>query len=123
MQQNDPQRYLDCIAQAIFDRKGINILALDLRGVSSLTDYVIIAEGNVDKHVLAIAHAVIEELEKLGVKPVYVDGMRHGDWVVIDYLHFMVHLFMPGVRDRYHLEQLWKEGKILNVNIRSFAQP
>ena len=117
MQKTDPLFYLNSIAQAIFDKKGMNILALDVRGISTLTDYVIIAEGNVDKHVIAIAHAVIDELKKLGLKSVYVDGMKNGDWVVIDYLHIMVHLFMPGLRDKYQLEQLWKEGQIIDLHI------
>src|SRR5688572_21562037 len=61
---------LNRIAQAIFDKKGMNILGLDVRGVSTLTDYVIIAEGNVDRHVVAIASAVIDVLKKEGYAPV-----------------------------------------------------
>ncbi len=113
----DPLFYMNAIAQAIFDKKGFNILALDVRKISSLTDYVIIAEGNIDKHVSAIAEAVVHELEKLGQRPVFVEGMKEGDWVVIDYLHIMVHLFMPGLRDKYQLEQLWKEGEIVDLQI------
>jgi ribosome-associated protein len=109
--------YSNAIAQAIFDKKGFNILALDIREISSLTDYVIIAEGNIEKHVSAIAEAVIEKLEKLGHRPLYVEGIKEGDWVVIDYLHIMVHLFMPGFRDKYQLEQLWKEGSIVDLQI------
>lgn len=108
---------LNAIAQAIFDKKGSNILALDVRGVSNLTDYVIIAEGNVDKHVIAIAQSVIEHLRSLGVKTVYVEGLQSGDWVVIDYMQIMVHLFMPGLREKYMLEQLWKEGSIVDLQI------
>ncbi|MBS0603652.1 MAG: ribosome silencing factor [Verrucomicrobia bacterium] len=113
----NPLFYLNSIAQAIFDKKGFNILALDVHEISSLTDYVIIAEGNIDKHVAAIAQAIIDQLEQLGQKPVYVEGMKDGDWVVIDYLHIMVHLFMPGLRDKYQLEQLWKEGHIVDLQI------
>ncbi len=109
--------YLNAIGQAIFDKKGSNILALDVRGISTLTDYVIIAEGNVDKHVISIAHAVIENLEKIGQKPLRVEGLRSGDWVVIDYLNIMVHLFMPGLRDKYQLEQLWREGHVIDLQI------
>ena len=108
---------LQMIAQTIFDKKGSNILALDLKGISSITDYVIIAEGNVDRHVVAIAQAIEENLEKLGEKPVYVEGMSTGDWVVLDYIGIMVHLFMPGLRERYQLEKLWKEGQIIDLHI------
>jgi ribosome-associated protein len=117
MTKPDPLFYLNAIAQAIFDKKGSNILALDVHGISSLTDFVVIAEGNIDKHVTAIAKAVIDHLEKLGQTPLYVEGMQTGDWVVIDYLNIMVHIFMPGLRDKYQLEQLWREGQIVDLQI------
>lgn len=105
MSEPDSLFYLNAIAQAIFDKKGFNILALDVRAISTLTDYVIIAEGNIDKHVMAIAEAIIERMESLGQKTIYIEGMKGGDWVVVDYMHIMVHLFMPGMRDKYQLEQ------------------
>lgn len=117
MNTTDPLFYLNAIAQAIFDKKGFNILALDVRSISSLTDYVIIAEGNIEKHVSAIAVAIEDQLEKLGLKPVYTEGIKEGDWAVIDYMHIMVHIFMPGLRDKYQLEQLWKEGEIVDLHI------
>ena len=109
--------YLNKIAQIIFDKKGSNILALDIRGVSSLTDFVIIAEGNVDKHVSAIAATIIEELKKMDIKPAYVEGLQNGDWAVIDYLDAMVHIFEPGLRERYRLEELWEKGSIIDLKI------
>ncbi|MBS0615837.1 MAG: ribosome silencing factor [Verrucomicrobia bacterium] len=114
---NDPQELLTCIAQTIFDKKGLNVLTLDLRGVSLLTDYVVIAEGTVDRHVIAIGKAIIEALAEKGEHPAHVEGLVVGDWVVIDYIEIMVHLFMPGMRDKYQLEQLWNKGKILDVQI------
>ncbi len=117
---NNNQFVLDKIAQAIFDKKGINILVLDLRGVSSLADFAVIAEGNVDRHVIAISHSVEETLKKeLDIRPVYVEGMQTGDWVVLDYLQIMVHIFMPGMRDKYELETLWNAGKIVDVHINT----
>ncbi len=113
----DPMFALNSVAQAIFDKKGFNILALDIRGVSSLTDFVVIAEGNVDKHVKAIASAVIENLKSLGIRPLHTEGMPMGDWVVIDYMDIMVHLFMPGLREKYLLEQLWRDGSIVDLQI------
>lgn len=108
---------LNTIAQAIYDKKGMNILALDIKDISSITDYVILAEGNVDRHVIAIAQAIKQALNGLGVKPLHMEGMQLGDWVVMDYGHIMVHLFMPGLRDKYQLEDLWKEGKIVDLQI------
>lgn len=117
MNKHDSIFYLNSIAQAIFDKKGYNILAIDIRGISSLTDFVIIAEGSMNKHVISIAEAAIERLERMGDNPIYVEGLKEGDWVVIDYLHIMVHLFKPGMRDKYQLEQLWREGKIVDLQI------
>jgi ribosome-associated protein len=113
----DSKAIINLIAQAIYDKKGINILALDVQGISTLTDYVIIAEGNVDRHVMGIANAILDVLDEKGVKVHHVEGLKEGDWVVLDFLNVMVHLFMPGLRDKYRLEELWKEGKILDVEI------
>ncbi len=105
-------------AQTIFDKKGVNILALDVKGVSGFTDYVLIAEGSVDRHVIAIAKEIMEILEEKGEKPIYVEGLQSGDWVVIDYLDFMIHLFMPGLRDKYRLEELFREGEIVDLKLK-----
>ena len=118
----DDHKLLNTIAQVIFDKKGSNILALDLRGVSTITDYAVIAEGNVDRHVIAIANAVEQALAEMGVKPVHVEGLQVGDWVVLDYLQVMVHLFMPGMRDKYQLEKLWKEGAIVDLQIETASK-
>ena len=112
-----PADHLNTVAQAIFDKKGFNILALDVRGISSITDYIVIAEGNVDRHVIALAKAIEDALEKEGEKPVFVEGMTHGDWVVLDYMQLMIHLFMPGLRDKYQLEKLFPQAEIVDLDI------
>ena len=113
----DPLLFLNPIAQAIFDKKGVNILALDLKSISTLTHYVIIAEGSVDKHVIAIAHNVIAVVEQWGLKPYSTEGMKSGDWIVLDYLDVIVHLFIPSMREKYQLEELWRAGKIFPLQI------
>ncbi|MBS0606007.1 MAG: ribosome silencing factor [Parachlamydiales bacterium] len=113
----EPLIVLNAIAQTIYDKKGFNILALDVRGVSSLTDFVIIAEGNVDRHVKSIGNAIMISLKELGLRPFYTEGLSTGDWVVLDYMEIMVHLFMPGLRDKYMLEQLWRDGAIVDLQI------
>lgn len=114
---NDPFLELNTIAQTIFDKKGVNILGLDLRRLPTITDFVIIAEGSADRHVKAIASAIERELAKLGEKPLHVEGMKSGEWVVLDYYDIMVHLFAPGFREKYHLEDLWKAGEIVDLSI------
>ena len=113
----DNTQLLNIIAQALFDKKGSNILALDVRNISTLTDYFLIAEGNVDKHVVALAKEVIERLKKEGETPAHVEGLDPGDWVVIDYMEIVIHLFKPGLRDKYRLEELWSGGVIVDLNL------
>ncbi len=113
----DNQFLLNLIAQTIFDKKGLNILVLDVRKISSLADYVVIAEGNVDRHVIAIARAIEAALAERGIQPVCREGMQSGDWVVLDYFQIMVHIFMPGMREKYQLEQLWRDADIVDVSI------
>ena len=110
---------LNSIAQIIYDKKGFNIMAMDLRGFSSVNDYMIIAEGNVDRHVKALSDSVIEELKKEHkMIPYKVEGKLGGDWVVIDYQDIIVHLFMPLLRERYQLEKLWPDAKIIELDIK-----
>ena len=84
-----------------------------------MTDYVLLAEGNVDRHVIALARAVEQTLIEQGVRALHIQGLQVGDWIVMDYMHFMVHLFMPGLRDKYQLEQLWQKGKIVDLHIET----
>lgn len=114
-----PLETLHQIAQVIYDKKGLNILAIDVQGLSSITDFLLIAEGNVDRHVSSIARAVIDELEKQGEAPVYVEGVGAGDWAVLDYGNVMVHIFSPTLREKYSLERLWKESKIVDLEIQT----
>ncbi len=109
-----PLETLSQIAQTVYDKKGFNILALDVRNISSITDYLLIAEGNVDRHVSAIAHAIMGEVKE---HPLHVEGLESGDWVVIDYGNVIIHLFQPGFRDKYSLEKLWQEGGIVDLEI------
>ena len=106
--------FLNRISQAIFDKKGSNILALDVRACCTVSDYVIIAEGSVDKHVIAIAGAVRDAMEEEGWGTSFIQGMQTGDWVVLDYNQISVHLFVPEVRERYQLERLWQKSEIVD---------
>lgn len=108
---------LNIIAQSIYDKKGFNIIALDVKSISTLSDYIIIGEGNVDRHVRSIASHIMEEMEKKQIIPYRVEGKLGGDWIVIDYHDIIVHLFMPHVREKYQLERLWSEGKIIDLKI------
>lgn len=111
------QKMLDLIAQAIYDKKGFNILALDVRGFSTMTDYYIIAEGNIDRHVKALSQAIQDVLGDSEYKLQHLDGQKTSDWVVMDYSDIVVHLFVPDLREKYNLEQLWRDAKIVDLHI------
>ncbi|MGH7445946.1 MAG: ribosome silencing factor [Longimicrobiales bacterium] len=92
------------------DRKGVDMLVMDLRGISNATDFFLIVSGTSDMHARAIAENIIEELKKEGVRPSHVEGLRSGRWVLIDYIDFVVHVFHPAARDFYQLERLWGDA-------------
>jgi ribosome-associated protein len=103
-------------AELILDRKGFDVAVLDLRGITSTTDFFIIASGRSDTHVSAIADNMVDELKKEGVRPVGVEGMRGGRWVLVDYVDFVVHVFHPDAREFYQLERLWGDAPLLLVD-------
>lgn len=97
-------------AELALERKGHDVLVLDLRGISSATDYFVIAGGTSDVQVKAIAEYVVEELKKEGVRPEHLEGTRGGRWVLLDYVDFVVHVFHPQARNFYQLERLWGDA-------------
>ncbi|HEX7048705.1 MAG TPA: ribosome silencing factor [Longimicrobiales bacterium] len=97
-------------AELALERKGRDLLLLDLRRISSATDYFLLVTGTSDLHVRAIAEHVIDELKAEGVRPGHVEGLRAGRWVLIDYIDFVVHVFHPAARDFYQLERLWGDA-------------
>jgi ribosome-associated protein len=92
------------------ERKASDVVVMDLRGISSATDFFLIGSGRSDVQVKAIAEHLIDELKKIGVRPSHVEGMGGGRWVLIDYVDFVVHVFHPAVRDFYQLENLWGDA-------------
>ena len=92
------------------ERKASDVVALDLRGISTATDYFILASGSSDIQVRAIAEHVIEELKKEKIRPGHVEGLAGGRWVLVDYIDFLVHVFHPAAREFYQLETLWGDA-------------
>lgn len=90
--------------------KGRSVVVLDLRDISSATDYFVIASGTSDVQVKAIAEHVLEKLREEGVRPQHVEGLPGGRWVLLDYVDFVVHVFHPQARDFYQLESLWGDA-------------
>jgi ribosome-associated protein len=114
----DSKEIIDVICQTIYDKKGSNIIALDVKGISSITDYIIVAEGNVDRHLNAIANSIIDELRDIGEKPLHIEGKNESDWIVIDFINIIVHLFLPKEREKYKIEQMFQDANIIETNIK-----
>ena len=99
-------------AEAALDRKAREPVILDLRRLSDATDFFLIVHGTSDLHVRAIAEHIMEELEREGVRPDHVEGLRGGRWVLIDYIDFVIHVFHPAAREFYQLERLWGDAPV-----------
>ena len=97
-------------AELALERKASDVVVLDLRGISTATDYFVIASGTSDVQVKAIADHVRDELKKDSVRPEHLEGLRGGRWVLMDYVDFVVHVFHPQAREFYQLERLWGDA-------------
>lgn len=102
----------DAIVAGIQDRKGKKITIIDLAPLAvSSTGKFIICQGTSTSNVGAIADSIRETVQELtGVKPFNYDGYRNCEWIVIDYGDVMVHVFLPEIRERYRLEELWSDA-------------
>ncbi len=89
------------------EKKAAGIRALDVRKSATFTDYFLLCSGTSDRQVTAVASHIEESLKKEGVRPLGIEGMREGRWVLIDYDDFVVHVFLDSVRDFYRFDRLW----------------
>jgi ribosome-associated protein len=101
------------IARYAGDKKAIDLVELDLRGVVGYTDYFVICSGNTERQVKAIHDGILEGAKhEHGIIPRRVEGVGSSQWVLMDYLDVVVHIFTPATRDFYRLEQLWGEAPV-----------
>ncbi len=94
------------------DKKGFDVRILKLKELSSVCDYFVIASGDAEVQVKAIAGHIYDELASMGVKPTYREGHREGNWVLLDYIDVVVHVFYEPTRSFYALEKLWGDAPI-----------
>ena len=102
-------------ASILVDNKAFDVRLLDLREVTDMTDFFIVASGTSDTHVRSSAGHVIETLKKEGIRVHSVEGMETGRWVLLDYVDFVVHVFHPTLRTFYQLERLWGDAPAVAV--------
>jgi ribosome-associated protein len=101
---------------AALGKKAINVIALDLRKVTSFTDFFIICCGRSNRQVSAIAEHINVDLKKHGIRPFSIEGMKEGHWILLDYGHIVIHVFYEPVRDFYDLEGLWSDAEKIQTD-------
>ena len=106
---------IDVAIGAAEDKKAVDLIVLDLRKAAGFTDFFVIASGTNPRQVRAIADAVMESLAADGAKPAHVEGYDRSEWILIDYLDFIVHVFAPETRVFYGLERLWGNAERIEV--------
>src|SRR5687768_4227405 len=98
------------------DKLAVDLTVLDLRNATAFTDFFIVCTGTNTKQVQAIADSVEASLRAAGQKPALVEGYRKGEWVLLDYFTFIVHIFLPARRTFYALERLWGGAEPIEVS-------
>ena len=108
--QHEPATLADLVAGYAADKKAIDVVELDLRGILGYTDFFVVCSGNTDRQVKAIHDGIHEGMKKEhGLLPRRVEGLSEARWVLMDYLDVVVHIFTPETREFYALERLWGE--------------
>jgi ribosome-associated protein len=102
------EELLQIVLAALDAGKGHDVKVIDVRGKTSVTDYMIIASGTSDRHVKSLAARVVEEAKEQGVRPLGVEGAAAGEWVLVDLADIIVHVMIPRIREFYQLEKLWQ---------------
>ncbi|WP_368664396.1 ribosome silencing factor [Brucella sp. 63/311] len=97
----------DAALASLENSKVESIIPIDIRGRSTIGDYMIVASGRSHRHVTAVADHLVQALREAGCKEMRVEGLESGDWVLIDTGDIIVHIFRPEVRDFYNLEKIW----------------
>jgi len=112
------QTLLKKVCAAIEDKKGENILVLDISKISSFTDYFVICHGFNARQNQAISDEIKERLKKEHrISPAHVEGYKAAEWILMDYLDCIVHIFSPESREFYKLERLWNDGEIVRPQL------
>jgi ribosome-associated protein len=114
--QQRTETLLNCISEALLEKKAENILQLDVSKISSITDYFIICHAGSDTQVKALASNVVQKVnEDLEERPVRREGMDARRWVTIDYADVIVHIFLQDLRKYYQLEKMWSDAPMKHI--------
>lgn len=113
----DTEKLAHTVAQAALDKKGQDVVILDVRGMSSYADFLVLVSGTSDRHVEAIAQGAMGELKNEHQRPAQsAEGLRGGQWALVDFGDVILHVFHQFARSVYALEELWNEAPQICVN-------
>jgi ribosome-associated protein len=101
--------------RAAESKKATDIVVLDLRNMTSFTDYFVICTGQNARQIQAISDEIGQQLKNIGEMPISVEGYTQAEWVLADYSDFIVHIFTPKAREYYDLERLWRSAKPVGI--------
>lgn len=101
------QKLSKLVIAALEEVKASDIVTLDVRKMTTITDYMIVASGTSNRHIKALADNVADRAREAGHRPVGVEGEEGGEWILLDLQDILVHVMLPRVRDFYNLEKLW----------------
>lgn len=101
--------------KAVDDKKAADVVVLDISSVATFANYFLICSGDSSRQIHAIVDEVEQKLESIGLRPTHIEGYRHAEWVLMDYIDLVVHVFSKGARAYYDLERLWRDGKKLDI--------
>jgi len=110
-----PDELMNLVVQAAEDKKANNLVVLNLKGISLMTDYFVICHGNSDTQMQSIAKAIREKAEENGYAVRGTEGMDTARWVLIDLVDVVVHIFHREEREYYNLERLWSDAKVVEL--------
>ena len=97
------------IENILNDNKAMEIKSINLKGKTSIADFMIVASGNSSKHIQALSEKLVDELKKKGISKCHLEGRNSSDWKLIDAIDIIVHIFHPEKRKFYNLEKMWSE--------------
>lgn len=114
---------MELAARTVAAHKGLEPVILEVKGLCAFADYFLICSGTSSRHILALAQHLEEALARVGIKPLGMEGLQEGHWVLLDYNDLVIHLFSQELRDFYDLEGLWSEAPQISLDLLFADQP
>ncbi len=106
---------LKIAVKAVDDKKASDLVVLDISSIASFANHFLLCSGDSSRQIQAISDEVEEKLRRQGLRPAHIEGYRNAEWILMDYIDLVVHIFSKRARAYYDLERLWRDGKRLDV--------